>query len=104
MRMGAFSAATRHAYWYVDGRWTTISPQSWPGKVATGLGLAGRRRSGDPGLITALGLQALSQADVILYDALVDETLLTLATAEKSMPASAPACAAASRTKSPTCW
>jgi uroporphyrin-III C-methyltransferase len=38
---------------------------------------------GDPGLITALGLQALSQADVILYDALVDETLLTLSTAEK---------------------
>ena len=34
---------------------------------------------GDPGLITALGLQALSQADVILYDALVDKTLLTLA-------------------------
>ncbi len=38
---------------------------------------------GDPGLITALGLQALSQADVILYDALVDEHLLTLSTAEK---------------------
>jgi uroporphyrin-III C-methyltransferase len=38
---------------------------------------------GDPGLITALGLQALSQADVILHDALVDETLLTLSTAEK---------------------
>jgi uroporphyrin-III C-methyltransferase len=38
---------------------------------------------GDPGLITALGLQALSQADVILHDALVDETLLTLATGEK---------------------
>jgi uroporphyrin-III C-methyltransferase len=38
---------------------------------------------GDPGLITALGLQALSQADVILYDALVDETLLTLAQGEK---------------------
>jgi uroporphyrin-III C-methyltransferase len=38
---------------------------------------------GDPGLITALGLQALSQADVILYDALVDETLLTLARGEK---------------------
>jgi uroporphyrin-III C-methyltransferase len=38
---------------------------------------------GDPGLITALGLQALSQADVILYDALVDETLLTLAHGEK---------------------
>jgi uroporphyrin-III C-methyltransferase len=38
---------------------------------------------GDPGLITALGLQALSQADVILYDALVDEALLTLSGAEK---------------------
>ena len=38
---------------------------------------------GDPGLITALGLQALSQADYILYDALVDETLLTLSRAEK---------------------
>ncbi len=38
---------------------------------------------GDPGLITALGLQALGQADVILYDALVDEQLLTLSTAEK---------------------
>jgi uroporphyrin-III C-methyltransferase len=38
---------------------------------------------GDPGLITALGLQALSQADYILYDALVDETLLTLSKAEK---------------------
>ncbi|HMH66199.1 MAG TPA: uroporphyrinogen-III C-methyltransferase [Rhizomicrobium sp.] len=38
---------------------------------------------GDPGLITALGLRALSQADVILYDALVDETLLTLAAGEK---------------------
>ena len=39
---------------------------------------------GDPGLITALGLQALQQADVLLYDALVDETLLgTLSAAEK---------------------
>jgi uroporphyrin-III C-methyltransferase len=38
---------------------------------------------GDPGLITALGLQALRQADYILYDALVDETLLTLSQAEK---------------------
>jgi len=38
---------------------------------------------GDPGLITALGLQALSQADVILYDALVDEALLSLSKAEK---------------------
>jgi uroporphyrin-III C-methyltransferase len=38
---------------------------------------------GDPGLITALGLQALSQADYILYDALVDEALLALSSAEK---------------------
>jgi uroporphyrin-III C-methyltransferase len=38
---------------------------------------------GDPGLITALGLQALAQADVILHDALVDETLLMLSAAEK---------------------
>ncbi|HEY0265640.1 MAG TPA: uroporphyrinogen-III C-methyltransferase [Rhizomicrobium sp.] len=38
---------------------------------------------GDPGLITALGLQALAQADVILHDALVDESLLALSAAEK---------------------
>ena len=34
---------------------------------------------GDPGLITALGLMALAEADFILYDALVDERLLALA-------------------------
>jgi uroporphyrin-III C-methyltransferase len=34
---------------------------------------------GDPGLITALGLQALTEADFILYDALIDERLLRLA-------------------------
>jgi uroporphyrin-III C-methyltransferase len=34
---------------------------------------------GDPGLITALGLHAIAQADVILYDALVNETLLDFA-------------------------
>jgi uroporphyrin-III C-methyltransferase len=38
---------------------------------------------GDPGLITALGLQALGDADTILYDALVDESLLALSKAEK---------------------
>ena len=38
---------------------------------------------GDPGLITALGLSALSQADTILYDALVDERLLALSDADK---------------------
>ena len=34
---------------------------------------------GDPGLITALGLHAIEHADIILYDALVNPTLLTLA-------------------------
>ena len=34
---------------------------------------------GDPGLITALGLHAIASADVILYDALVNEALLKLA-------------------------
>jgi uroporphyrin-III C-methyltransferase len=34
---------------------------------------------GDPGLITALGLSAVAEADVILYDALVDTRLLALA-------------------------
>ncbi|HEX4028579.1 MAG TPA: uroporphyrinogen-III C-methyltransferase [Rhizomicrobium sp.] len=38
---------------------------------------------GDPGLITALGLSALAQADHVLYDALVDESLLALAPGEK---------------------
>ncbi len=34
---------------------------------------------GDPGLITALGLKALADAEVILHDALIDERLLALA-------------------------
>lgn len=34
---------------------------------------------GDPGLITVLGLHALQRADVVLYDALVNEALLKLA-------------------------
>jgi uroporphyrin-III C-methyltransferase len=37
---------------------------------------------GDPGLVTALGLRALAQADVILHDALVDARLLLLARPE----------------------
>ena len=37
---------------------------------------------GDPGLITALGLKALTEADVILHDALIDERLLALARPE----------------------
>lgn len=38
---------------------------------------------GDPGLITALGLKAITQAEVVLHDALVDEKLLALAPGEK---------------------
>src|ERR1700689_4782043 len=34
---------------------------------------------GDPGLITALGIHAIASADVILYDALVNEALLEFA-------------------------
>ncbi len=34
---------------------------------------------GDPGLITLLGLSAIAQADFIVYDALVEESLLALA-------------------------
>jgi len=34
---------------------------------------------GDPGLITALGVHAIQNADVILYDALINDTLLKLA-------------------------
>ena len=34
---------------------------------------------GDPGLITTLGLHAVINADFILYDSLIDETLLSLA-------------------------
>src|ERR1700744_5414427 len=34
---------------------------------------------GDPGLITALGIHALQNADAVLHDALINETLLKLA-------------------------
>src|ERR1700760_2879474 len=34
---------------------------------------------GDPGLITALGIHALQNADVVLHDALINEALLKLA-------------------------
>jgi uroporphyrin-III C-methyltransferase len=37
---------------------------------------------GDPGLITALALHAIGQADTILYDALVNEAVLKLARGE----------------------
>jgi len=56
--------------------------------IATALGLPSLERGwvwlvgggpGDPGLITALGLKALGEADVVLHDALIDARLLTLA-------------------------
>ena len=60
-----------------------------------------------PGLITALGLHAIAEADFILYDALVDETLLKLARpgagliyAGKRAGVTSPA----SRATFPTCW
>jgi uroporphyrin-III C-methyltransferase len=37
---------------------------------------------GDPGLLTLLAAHALAQADVVVYDALVDETCLALAGAQ----------------------
>ena len=42
---------------------------------------------GDPGLLTLYALHALSQADVILYDALVSEEILSLATQARLEPA-----------------
>lgn len=57
-------------------------------RLAAALGLPAFQRGwvwlagagpGDPGLITALGLHAIAEADVILYDALANETLLKLA-------------------------
>jgi uroporphyrin-III C-methyltransferase len=40
---------------------------------------------GDPGLITALGIHAIASADAILYDALIDKTLLKLARANAEL-------------------
>jgi uroporphyrin-III C-methyltransferase len=40
---------------------------------------------GDPGLLSLLALQALRQADVVVYDALVDERIVRLARAEAKL-------------------
>ena len=40
---------------------------------------------GDPGLLTALALKALAEADAVVYDALVDERILALARPEASL-------------------
>jgi uroporphyrin-III C-methyltransferase len=58
---------------FIGGFWDTL-PSLEPGWVwLVGGG------PGDPGLITALGLKALAEAEVILHDALIDERLLALA-------------------------
>ena len=56
------------------GPLTSRMPMFAPGSVwLVGAG------PGDPGLLTALAIHALSQADVIVYDALVGEEVLSLA-------------------------
>jgi len=47
----------------------------------TGWGLvsAGRRRPGDPELITLRGARRLAEADLVLYDALVSREILAMA-------------------------
>ena len=63
----------------MDGNLTAIAarlglPDFLPGWVwLVGAG------PGDPGLMTALGLHAVANADFILYDSLIDETFLALA-------------------------
>lgn len=58
---------------FTGGFWDTL-PSLEPGWVwLVGGG------PGDPGLITALGLKALAEAEIILHDALIDERLLALA-------------------------
>jgi uroporphyrin-III C-methyltransferase len=54
----------------VDDGWPELSP-GWVWLVGAG--------PGDPGLVTLHALNALSQADAIIYDALVDERILAWA-------------------------
>ena len=53
-----------------DGNWPVFEA-GWVWLVGAG--------PGDPGLLTLHGLNALRQADVIIYDALVDESILSWA-------------------------
>ena len=55
-----------------DGNWPVFEP-GWVWLVGAG--------PGDPGLLTLHGLNALRQADVIIYDALVDKSILSWASA-----------------------
>jgi uroporphyrin-III C-methyltransferase len=53
-----------------DGNWPVFEP-GWVWLVGAG--------PGDPGLLTLHGLNALRQADIIIYDALVDKSILSWA-------------------------
>jgi uroporphyrin-III C-methyltransferase len=68
----ALNAAERAALARIAG--AMALPEFQPGSVW----LAGAG-PGDPGLITVLGLYAIASADVVLYDALVNEALLQFA-------------------------